>query len=252
MNTTFLFALYALTLVLVTLVSGIIPLAIHAHGRRIEVLLSFSAGVMLGAAFFQMTPEAIHIGGLKALTFVLVGALTMFLLERFVVTHVCEEPPKDCDAHDHASFGIVAFLGLSIHTLFDGVALGSSFTAGIGVSVFLAIAAHKIPASLALGSILAHAGYRRRTALLLLFVFALTIPLGAGLYFLADNLLNGARVTAWALAFSAGTFLYLALADLLPQVHRKVGMRWRTNLALLCGVFAMYAMRFLSGDHVHH
>lgn len=251
MNTPLLFALYALAIVVVTLGSGAIPLLIQARGRRTEVLLSFSAGVMLGAAFFQMIPEAIHLGDLKALSCVLLGALIMFLLERFVIAHICEEPEEGCEVHDHASLGIVAFLGLSIHTLFDGVALGSSLTAGIGASVFIAIIAHKIPSSLALGSILVHAGYRRRTILLLLFAFALTIPLGSGLYFLVDRLIRGEGFTAWVLAFSAGTFLYLALADLLPQVHKKAGLRWQTLAALFVGVLAMYALRFLDGGHVH-
>lgn len=251
MNTPLLFALYALAIVLVTLGSGAIPLLMHAHGRRTEVLLSFSAGVMLGAAFFQMIPEAIHLGDLKTLSCVLLGALTMFLLERFVIAHICEEPEEGCEVHDHASLGIVAFLGLSIHTLFDGVALGSSLTAGIGATVFIAIIAHKIPSSLALGSILVHAGYQRRTIFLLLFAFALTIPLGSGLYFLVDRLFSSAGFTAWVLAFSAGTFLYLALADLLPQVHQKAGLRWQTLAALFAGVFAMYALRFLHSGHVH-
>ncbi len=253
MNAPLQLALYALAIVLVTLGSGAIPLLMRAYGRRTEVLLSFSAGVMLGAAFFQMIPEAIHLGDLDltVLSCVLLGALTMFLLERFVIAHICEEPEEGCEVHDHASLGVVAFLGLSIHTLFDGVALGSSLTAGIGATVFFAIIAHKIPSSLALGSILVHAGYRRRTILLLLLAFALTVPLGAGLYFLLDRLTKGADFTAWVLAFSAGTFLYLALADLLPQVHKKAGLRWPTLAALLAGVLAMYALRFLHGGHGH-
>ena len=198
-----------------------------------------------------MIPEAIHLGDLKALSCVLAGALTMFLLERFVIAHICEEPEEGCEVHDHESLGIVAFLGLSIHTLFDGVALGSSLTAGIGAVVFLAILAHKIPSALALGTILVHAGYRRRTVLLLLAFFSLTVPLGAGLYFLLDRAFSFEGFTAWVLAFSAGTFLYLSLADLLPQVHRKAGLRWPTLLALFTGVLAMYALRFLSGGHGH-
>lgn len=246
------FALYALALVAATMVSGAVPLVFQSKGRKTEVLLAFSAGIMLGAAFTQMIPEAIHIGhgDFLPLSFTLVGALTMYLLERFVVTHICEEPEEGCEVHDHETLGVVAFLGLSIHTLFDGVALGSSFIAGIGMVVFLAIIAHKIPSSLALGTILVHAGYRRRTVLLLLLAFALTVPLGAGIYFAIDSHLEIEGLTAWVLAFSAGTFLYLALADLLPQVHRKSGLRLPTISALVIGVLVMYGLRFLGG-HGH-
>ncbi len=246
------FVLYSLALSAAALLSGSVPLLFEKKGFRTDILLSFSAGIMLGAAFAQMIPEAIHIGhgNFWPLSFVLVGALTMFLLERFVITHICEEPEEGCEVHDHESLGIAAFLGLSVHTLFDGVALGSSFMAGIGLAVFAAIVAHKIPSSLALGTILVHAGYRRRTILLLLTAFALTVPLGSGIYFLIDRHLDFEHLTAWVLAFSAGTFLYLSLADLLPQVHKKSGLRWPALAALFLGVVAMYAVRLVG--HHHH
>lgn len=239
--------LYSGAIVAGTLAGGAIPLLAGMKGRRTELLLAFSAGVMLGAAFFQMLPEAIHEGGLRAMPMALVGFLVMFTLERFALAHVCEEP-EGCEVH--GAMGFVAFLGLSAHTLFDGVALGSSLAAGVGGVVFVAVIAHKIPSSLALSAILVHEKYKRSSTMLMLLLFALMVPLGAGLYFGVRALIDVENFTAYALAFSSGTFLYLSLADLLPQVHRRAGMRVPTVTALLVGVALMYALRFVGG-HGH-
>jgi zinc and cadmium transporter len=252
LNAPFQLALYSLAIVLIALCSGAIILLIRDRGhRRTEILLAFAAGVMLGTAFCQMIPEALHLGPPLSLLGIPLGALVMFFLERFVIRHSCEELREGCDDHDHASLGIVAFLCLSAHTLFDGVALGSSITAGIGGAVFVAIVAHKVPSSLALAALLVHAGTTRRATFLLLFLFALTVPLGAGLYFLLARTLAPTNFTAWVLAFSAGTFLYLALADLLPQVHRKIGWRWSMFAGLAAGLLAMGVVPLLSGGHAH-
>lgn len=239
--------LYSAAIVAGALGGGAIPLFVGDRARRTDLLLAFSAGVMLGAAFFQMLPAALHEGGIGTLSLVLIGALTLFILERFVLVHACEEP-EGCEVH--GALGLTAFVGLSAHTLFDGVALGSSLSAGVGAMVFVAVVAHKIPASIALSAILVHERYKRSTTMLMLLGFALTVPLGAGAYFLVRRYLNIEHFTAYALAFSSGTFLYLALADLLPQVHRKAGMRAATLAALLVGIALMAAMGH-AGGHEH-
>jgi zinc and cadmium transporter len=241
------FIIYSTAIVVGAMAGGAVPLLAEMRGRRTELLLAFSAGVMLGAAFFQMLPEALHEAGLSSLPIVLAGILALFILERFASVHVCEEP-EECEVH--GTMGLVAFLGLSAHTLFDGIALGSSVAAGIGALVFVAVVAHKIPSSLALSAILVHEHYKRRSIILMLLMFALMVPIGAGLYFGIRELVSVENFTAYALAFSSGTFLYLSLADLLPQVHHKAGMRLPTVTMLLVGVSLMYLMKFLGG-HSH-
>jgi zinc and cadmium transporter len=231
-----------------TLAGGAIPLMASLKGRRTELLLAFSAGVMLGTTFIHMLPAAVHEGGLRSLPMVLVGFLAMYTLERFALAHVCEEP-EGCEVH--GAMGLTAFLGLSAHTLFDGVALGSSLSAGVGGLVFVAVIAHKIPSALALSAILVHEQYKRRNTLLMLMAFALMVPLGAVAYFGVREVVDVENFTAYSLAFSSGTFLYLSLADLLPQVHRKVGMRLAGVTTLLAGVLLMYALRVLGGGHDH-
>src|SRR4030088_3539768 len=116
---------------------GGVPFFLIAPGTLLS-FLSFAAGVMLGAAFFHMLPEAFRGGGYVVFSLVPLGFLCLFLLERYVLVHACEEPPDFAHHGSHGPVGLAAFLGLSAHTLFDGVALGSAVTEGVGAMAFLA------------------------------------------------------------------------------------------------------------------
>jgi zinc and cadmium transporter len=255
-------ALYSLAILVGALVGGAIPLL---GGRsRSDGMLSFSAGVMLGAAFFHMLPEAAEGAGIRAIPWVLVGFLFLFLLERYVLVHVCAEPgvatAGHARSHPHAeghagtgcevhTLGLAAFIGLSLHTIVDGFALGAaSGEERLGFLVFLAILAHKIPSSFSLSAILRAEGYSRPRALALNAVFATMVPLGAGLYVLLRELVHTESFTALALAASAGTFLHLALSDIIPDLHRRADSRLRLSGLLLMGVSAMWALRLV---HAH-
>jgi len=139
-------------------------------------------------------------------------------------------------------------VGLSLHTLVDGFALGAANTdPALGLLVFLAILAHKIPSSFSLSAILRAEGYSRRKALLMNASFALMVPAGAAVYVLLREVVHGQRFTPLALAASAGTFLHLALSDLVPDLHRRGGSKLRLSAALLVGVAVMWGLRA-----VHH
>ena len=245
-------AWYSVAIVLGALGGALIP-TLTRRAERLVMLLSFAAGVMLGAAFFHMLPEALHDGGYRAISWLPAGFLLMFLLERFVLTHVCEEPPE-CTEHGHGpgkTIGLAAFFGLSVHTLFDGIALGSAAVEGVGLMAFVAITAHKIPASLSLASIFLSEGRSRRVVLGYGALFGLMVPVGAGLYFGLDSAVHLTGFTPGALAFSAGTFLYIAASDLLPNVNRhgKEGLP-RNVLAMIGGLALMFALTYVT-EHAH-
>jgi zinc and cadmium transporter len=262
-------AAYAGAILVGALFGGALPLV--GRVQRNDLGLSFSAGVMLGAAFFHMLPEAAEGAGLRAIPFVLVGFLFLFLLERFVLVHVCAEPGPAAAAHgpapalpleqqgpghEHAhpgtgcdvhTIGLAAFVGLSLHTIVDGFALGAASTErALGFLVFLAILAHKVPSSFSLSSILRAEGYSRQRALLMNGAFATMVPIGAGLYLLIRGLVHTESFTALALAASSGTFLHLALSDILPDVHRRGGSKLKLSAALLVGIFLMWGLRFVN------
>jgi zinc and cadmium transporter len=266
-------AAYAGAILVGALFGGALPLI--GRVQRNDLGLSFSAGVMLGAAFFHMLPEAAAGAGLSAVPFVLVGFLFLFLLERFVLVHVCAEPGPAAAAHgpaaglalehhgtpdhdhDHShagtgcdvhTIGLAAFVGLSLHTIVDGFALGAaSNESALGFLVFLAILAHKVPSSFSLSSILRAEGYSRGWSLVMNGVFATMVPIGAGLYLLLRGLVHTANFTALALAASSGTFLHLAFSDILPDLHRRGGSKLKLSAALLVGIAVMWALRYV--DH---
>ena len=244
-------ALCSAVIVLAAFIGAIVPLYAGRKGRSVT-FLAFAAGVMLGAAFFQMLPEAMHIGGYSPMALVPVGFVVLFLLERYVLVHACEEPP-DCKEHGHGrtALGLTAFLGMSVHTLFDGVALASSVAEGLAIPALVAITAHKLPSSLSLASILQSDGRSRANTLVYIGLFALMVPLGAAVYFALTSVLTLPNISANALAFSAGTFLYIAVSDLLPHVNRhgKDG-RIGHSFALAGGLAMMFVVgRLLPHGH---
>jgi zinc and cadmium transporter len=266
-------SLYTGALLLGALAGGALPL--FSNVRRSDLLLSFSAGIMLGAAFLHMLPEAVDGAGAASVPFVLVGFLLLYLLERFVLVHLCAEPGPNArlstggaplsptDPHEHLpgedphvhlegvacdvhTFGLAAWIGMSVHTLVDGFALGAaSVEPELGALVFLAILAHKIPNSFSLSAILLSEGYGRGKAVAMNAVFALMVPIGAGIYALVREAVHVQRFAPIALAASAGTFLHLSLSDILPDLHRRGGSRWRLSAAMVGGLAVMGALSLL-------
>lgn len=232
---------------------ALVPLQSRSPTRQVT-FLAFAAGVMLGAAFFHMLPEAYEDGGYRALWLVPAGFVTLFLLERFVLTHACEEPPE-CQEHGHDhghTMGWAAFLGMSVHTLFDGVALGSAITEGVGLTAFIAITAHKIPSSISLAALLKAENRTVRSVLGFTVVFAFMVPLGALLYFGLAAMIAFERFAPMALAFSAGSFLYIAVSDLIPHINRHaVGRRVAHVVGMVAGLAVMLGLAVALGDHGH-
>ena len=233
-------ALYLPTLIFISLVGGFLPLIKALSQKTLALLLSFSAGVLLGAVFFHMIPEAGRFLSDGLGWAVLGGFLLIFILERFVFVHACEE--RDCDIHH---MGLPAFLGISLHSLLDGVALGAGLIIPqLGPVVLLAVIIHKMPDGISISSILLSAGWNRRTVGLLNLIFSLTTPVGALIaYFFLSAV--AAESVAVAIGISAGTFLAIATADILPQVHRIEERNPMTLVFLLGGLAVSWAGKLL-------
>jgi zinc and cadmium transporter len=286
-------ALFCLSIVGVSLLGGLLPLATVLTHTRLQVYLSFSAGAMLGAAFFHMLPEAVRLGSAGTLRWASLGLLSLFFLERFFAFHHHEapaDPEEPCPTHPHEhvrgsghSAGLVvvgapggsraeakgtslhwgaAAFGLAAHSLAGGVALASAVAAhdevrhGVGIGatawgVFLATVVHKPADALTIVSLMLRAGAPRPWAHLVNLAFGAMIPLGVALFFLGIGRLGPEAAVAWtaaALAFSAGTFLCIALSDLLPELQFHAHDRSKLSLALLSG-FALMAATSLAEPH---
>jgi len=277
---------FCLAIVTASVLGGVLPLATVLNHTRLQVYLSFSAGTMLGAAFFHMMPEAVKVGSAGTIPWAAVGLLTLFFLERFFSFHHHEphEPAaaihrgETCTAHAglessadsgrtgsepapwpvastavHAlPWGSAAF-GLAVHSLVGGFALASAVAADFeiraglgaaGLGVFVATLVHKPADALTITSLMLRAGSARWTAHLVNFGFGLMIPAGVVLFALGLGGMRPGSAPQWtggALAFSAGTFLCIALADLLPELQFHSHDRLKLSVALLAGLALMAA-----------
>lgn len=267
--------LFSILIVIVSILGGVLPLASVLSHTRLQIYLSFSAGIMLGAAFLHMLPEAVEIGSPETIRWAILGLLSLFFVERFFSFHHHEPHgvavTPDDDSHacaDHPESGssveastsrggplqwTPAAIGLAIHSLTGGVALASAVSAqgematvgaGIGWGVFLATAAHKPADALTIVSLMLRAGVPRWLAHLVNLGFALMVPGGIALFYLGMGLVGPEIAKSWtaaALSFSAGTFLCISLSDLLPELQFHSHDRLKLSIALLGGVGLMAA-----------
>ncbi|HMA82068.1 MAG TPA: ZIP family metal transporter [Candidatus Binatia bacterium] len=232
---------YLPTVIFISLIGGFLPLLRELSQRALALLLSFSAGVLLGAVFFHMLPETGKVLEDDIGWPILAGFLLIFVMERFVFVHACEE--RECDIHH---MGIPAFLGISLHSLLDGLALGAGLMLPqLGPVVLLAVLIHKMPDSISISSILLSAGWDRRRVARLSLLFSLTTPLGALFAYLFFRALSDQNI-AIAIGISAGTFLAIATADILPQVHRIEERNALTLTFLVFGLAVSWAGRLIA------
>lgn len=232
--------LFSALAVVLTLAGGITPVLRPWKEAHLDGFVSFSAGILLATAFLHLLPDALEKSPAQTVgAAILASFVFLFVLEKFVMLHPCEE--SHCDYH---TIGTAAFVGMSIHTLFDGFALGASFEiTGLAPVVFTAIMAHKIPSSFSLASILKKARWSTPRILIFIFMFGFIIPLGT---IISHSILQtiGDKGTGIALAASLGTFIYIATSDFLPEVHRAGEGRFVKLAAFGLGIAVMTVITF--------
>lgn len=184
--------------------------------KNTTLLVSFSAGVLISAALAHLIPEAIELSS-SAFLFTLGGFLIFYLLENLIMFHSCTE--EGCPTH---IFGLTSAVGLGFHSLVDGIAIGVGFEVSmeVGIIATLAVLLHELPEGIATLSILFQAGIEKEKALLYSFGVALATPLGAILILLLGKIFSR-NILGILLAIAAGSFLYVAASDLIPQTHKK-------------------------------
>lgn len=181
--------------------------------------MAFAAGVLLGAAFLHLIPEAMEQSELHAAWGLAVGFAAFFTLEQRTFSHACPEYCQSCVVHP---IGLAAFAVLSLHSLIDGLALAAGFqvSTGLGLAASFAVILHEIPEGLAMTAIALAAGYRPKKALFFSLIVALATPLGALIAYAGVTGIS-TSLLALLLGISAGSFLYIGAADILPQLHKQ-------------------------------
>jgi zinc and cadmium transporter len=231
-----------------------------ASARWIRWFVSFAVGALLGAVFLDLLPEALAHGSVeRVMTTMLAGVLAFFLLEKFVLWRHAHDAPFDEPGvparHDVADAfvgrpGLMIVIGNSVHNLCDGIAIAASFVADykLGVATTLAIVSHAIPQQVGDFAVLLHSGYTRRRA------FAMNLLTAAAT--LAGGLIGYAALATMqqmlptVLALAAASLLYVAVADLIPGLHRHVAPEHTLQqVALIGGGIATVALLGLLLEH---
>jgi zinc and cadmium transporter len=198
-------------------------------------LISYATGTLLGAAFLGMIPHAFkHSRASSILTTILIGIVLFFLLEKLVIWRHCHE--GECEIHGTA--GPLILFGDAFHNFVDGVVIAAAFLISIplGVATALAVIAHEVPQEIGDFAILLDSGYSRQKAFLYnILSSSATLPAAIISYF---SLKATQAVIPYIIALSAGSFIYIAMADLIPELHKRfgVGTSVRQFILLILGI----------------
>jgi len=197
--------------------SGVLLFTDSARARLVPWLVSYAVGALLGVSLLAILPEALDaLPAEHVFATLLAGILLFFVLEKLVLWRHCHT--HDCEVHDTSATMIL--IGDSFHNFVDGAVIAAAVMTSIplGVSTAIAVAAHEIPQEVGDFAVLLHAGYTRRRALALNALSGGAGAVGALAAVLAFDLVP--RMLPYFLALAASSFLYVAMADLIPGLHR--------------------------------
>lgn len=249
--------LYSLvSTILVSLMSfaGIVTLSFQRRwlDKCLFLLISLSAGALLGDVFIHLLPEIIEEhGGLTPMVSLLVlcGIIGFFVLEKFLIWHHHHsiETPEDHRQHQHThtrSLGVMNLIGDAFHNLLDGMIIAASFMISpvVGVSTTIAVILHEIPQEIGDFGVLIHSGFSVKRGLLFNFLTGSLAIFGALLVLVIGSTTES--LLYYLIPFTAGGFIYIAGSDLIPELkkERVVFNSFLQLLALLGGVGIMYAL----------
>ncbi|OIO80889.1 ZIP family metal transporter [Candidatus Pacearchaeota archaeon CG1_02_32_132] len=241
---------YTLTSVLVvSIVSlvGVIILGISSSKLKVVLiyLLAFSAGALFGDVFLHIIPEMGEEGfSLVSSIWILAGFLLFFVIEKFVHWQHCHMPITKNHIHP---FAYTNLIGDGFHNFLDGLIIAAGYLVSlpIGIATTLAVIFHEIPQEIGDFGVMIHGGFSKGKALFLNFVSALLAVLGAVIGLILSTRIE--YIADILLPLAAGGFIYIAGADLIPELHKDVGIRkaFLQLIALLAGIGVMALLLLL-------
>jgi zinc and cadmium transporter len=211
-------------------------------------LVSYAVGTLLAVALLVLLPEALtQLPPRPVLGALLGGIMLFFLLEKLVLWRHCHT--HDCEAHGMAA--PMVLFGDAFHNFLDGVVIGTAVQTSVplGISTALAVATHEIPQELGDFAILLNSGFSKSKALVLNILSGLSAILGAVLAVVALDWMP--QIDPYILSVAAASFLYVAMADLIPDLHRgRIDARTLRQLVLAgAGIFTVIALNVIIGGH---
>jgi ZIP family zinc transporter len=218
--------------------------------RYVGIIIALGAGIRIGAAFFDLIPEAVDLVGGdldQVMVATAIGFLAFYVIEKLTTVHVGHEAAAELDhgqeAHRHV--GVIGATGMSIHSFLDGVALatGLAVGGGLGLVIAIVVVVHRLSDGISVVSLLAASHVPREIAMRWVAVVAIAPVIGVaiGLVIIVPD-----QVLGILLALFAGFFLYVGAAELLPEAHRSDRSRW-VVVATLSGVLGIYVVSRFAG-----
>jgi ZIP family zinc transporter/zinc and cadmium transporter len=230
-------ALFTFAAAFANIIGGVIVTSNKWAHRSLRYFIALGSGFMLGTVFLEMFPESVALTR-SAPALVLLGYLLVHIFEHTFASHLHFGEETHHDEVVNPVVGISAFIGMLVHTFFDGVAIAAGFivSPGVGLLIFLAVLLHKIPDGFTISSIIITSGHSKKSAL------AAATALGGStlIGFMAVHLLGGS--VTYALPLSTGATLYVAATDLMPEVNREKGIKMAIVVFAGMGLFLLLRM----------
>nr|MCW1888243.1 ZIP family metal transporter [Candidatus Moranbacteria bacterium] len=214
--------------------------------KYMYIFISLAVGALLGDSFIHLIPEALEESlGTTTSILIIVGILFFFVLEKFLHWHHHGEDTEE-EIHIHPVGKLILFSD-GVHNFLDGIIIAASFMVSIpvGVATTLAVILHEIPQEIGDFAVLIHSGYTKTKALWLNFFSALTAVLGGVTFFVLGEFAES--LSLYFVPIAAGGFIYIAVADLIPELHKTKTVKHSVYqiAAVVVGVVVMWALTFL-------
>ena len=242
-------------IILFTLLGGVVSVLLASlflvlpsqwRTKSMPHMVSFATGALLGTAFLALLPHSLTDAAgdpHEVFVAVLAGLLTFFFMEKMVIWRHCHS--SHCDTHtdyDGGHTGTMVLIGDGLHNFVDGVLIAAAFLADehLGMITAVAVAAHEIPQEIGDFAVLLHSGFSRAKALLFNILASLTTVVGGVLaYFALSDMMS---ILPYVLAVAASSFIYIAVADLIPGLHKETRLSATATqiFLIVAGVLVIY------------
>lgn len=248
MITNYLYGISGVFIVSLVSLLGVFSLSIKEDllKKYINFFISLAIGALLGDAFIHIIPEAFE-GSLNTTlpsVLVIIGILLFFVIEKFIHWHHHGEDKEE--EHIHPVGKLVLFTD-GFHNFIDGAIIGVSFLVSVpvGIATTIAVILHEIPQEIGDFAVLIHSGYTKKRALWLNFISALAAFLGLAFVFIFGNVIE--NFVTWFVPIAAGGFIYIAVADLIPELHKTKNIKHSLVQIgiIIVGVLSMVALTLL-------
>jgi zinc and cadmium transporter len=245
MTTIYFYAFSSVIIVSLISLIGVFSLALKEEfvKKYIGLFISLAVGALLGDAFIHLIPEIFKNSSNSILVSLLIifGILIFFTIEKFLHWHHHGEDTDKLNIHP---VGKLLLFTDGFHNLIDGIIIGVSFLISIpiGIATTIAVVFHEIPQEIGDFAVLLHAGYEKKRALWLNFLSALTAVFGVFIALIFGSIAE--TFTIWILPIAAGGFIYIAVADLIPELHRTEGLR-QSILQIITAIIGILIMAAL-------